>query len=109
MCIHNLEHGWWGRTIHSTAAHCRDCHRTWTAKAEGHCAGCHQHFAGATFDKHQTRDRCLTADEFAAVTDPNGNLLFRLDEKGVWRWAGESPFARSALASVRRAIVSTDA
>ena len=101
VCEHNAEHGWWGKTIPAGATHCRDCHRTWKAKSEGHCAGCHQHFAGSTFDAHQTRDRCLTADEFAAVIDRDGDPRFRLDENAVWRHAGVSPFALRRLASDR--------
>ena len=99
VCTHNLEHGWWGKTIPSNATHCRDCHRTWTAKSAGHCAGCHQHFSGKTFDAHQTRDRCLTVDEFAAITLPSGEPKFRLDDSEVWRWAGESPLALRRLGS----------
>jgi|GEM_PF-3433574 len=38
---------------YSSDPHCQDCHRTWTAKAEAHCAGCCRHFTSDNaFDRH---------------------------------------------------------
>jgi hypothetical protein len=57
-CIHAMEHGWWG-DIAPARTHCRDCHRSWRSRIEGHCTLCHSHFFNPkAFDAHLTAEGC---------------------------------------------------
>lgn len=56
MCLHAIEHGWWGN---DRVTHCRLCHVTWgRATRTMHCVTCHETFSTpANCDKHQRPEK----------------------------------------------------
>ncbi len=83
---------------------CMVCGGMWTGRKIEHCTVCHQTFSTtAVGDAHRVgshgvktgpdRRRCLTADEFAALTNRAGVIRFRLNDRGVWIGAIARTFA----------------
>jgi hypothetical protein len=52
LCLHAVEHGWWGT---KNTTHCRLCHATWgMATRTMHCVQCHETFTTpSNCDRHQ--------------------------------------------------------
>lgn len=93
-CAHADAHGWWGPDHAGT--HCRDCHRSWTAPKQAHCARCHEQFnSERVFDTHLSH--CGGA--LAALRRENGNPVFDVRDHGkgpVWvRWGADDRFQRA--------------
>jgi hypothetical protein len=60
-CAHTDKHGWHGI---EGAAHCHDCHLTWTSKRAAHCPACCAHFTSYTAsDLHDGRNGCIQPAE----------------------------------------------
>jgi hypothetical protein len=94
LCAYVAAHGWWGPGARG-GAHCKGCHRSWTAKAECHCTTCHRHFANySAADLHlRTHGGGEQVEHLdpAKLRDRNGRAKLALDEQGVWHSGGERP------------------
>ena len=81
VCAHADAHGSWP-TDH-VGTHCRECHRSWTAKGAAHCPVCCGHFAAdATAQLHWVGGRHV---------DPRAVSRLIQDADGVWHMAGKRP------------------
>lgn len=85
--------GWWGQN----GTHCglepsgNDCHRSWSAMREAHCAVCHQHFTSDSVavlhEPYCTPDPVVTAESMVNARYVSGSLLFEVvDRKSGLTW-----------------------
>ncbi len=98
ICTFARVHGSWPPSHRGT--HCRDCHRSWTAKRAVHCAfrdkaglRCCAHFASisaANLHWGSGKGNRAPADD-ADHLDPTEVVALALGSDGTWRMAQERP------------------
>ncbi len=87
----------WGPLPEGAVSHCRDCHRSWRLKSEGHCAGCHQHFSSEkAFDLHRMGAYTPVGERYcaapASVTYSTGTRkLFARETAYGMVWSTNAP------------------
>src|SRR5262245_25815016 len=84
-----------GYTGLGDAAHCHDCHLTWTSRQAAHCAGCCEQFTSySAADEHDGERGCLPPREVPSLTlAADGRTWKRADQSRLPRRAATSGVA----------------
>jgi hypothetical protein len=81
-CVSTERHGWHGI---DGAAHCHDCHLTWTSKRAAHCPVCCCHFTSySAADLHDGPNGCLPPAEVEGLKLAADGFSWRRADEHTW-------------------------